>query len=388
MNQRKNVTFVSSREHSVARSLIFFYIFGWALIAGLSVFSYSIFDSITSTQADVAKAVNIANRQGMLSQRIAMLASDIKNGDASATPLFSEAIRSMDDSRGTIVNGGISIDSLMAPTLRQVYLEAPIRLDGKVQDFLKTAQMFLGAPNNKAEKEKYYSDLQYAARTEMIPALNNAVLIFQTEANQRIDRLRNVRLAILVTIIITLLLEALFIFRPVFRKATAYADKLNGIATKDVLTGLTNRRYFLESAERDLLIARRSQSTLGVIMIDIDQFKKVNDVFGHAVGDAVLRRLSDVALRTLRKSDLISRLGGEEFVVLLHGGDVSSATAVAEKLRTAIADKQFNDLPPITISAGVAMLQPQDETIDAVMQRADLALYQSKSDGRNRVSLG
>lgn len=170
------------------------------------------------------------------------------------------------------------------------------------------------------------------------------------------------------------------------RKATE--AKLRELATTDSLTGLYNRRRFMELAEREFARSIRYDRQLSLFMIDIDLFKNVNDTYGHSVGDEVLRALSETAILALRNADIIGRLGGEEFAVLLPETGGESAQEVAERLRqsvertiinTAVADLQ------ITVSIGVATRNSSTNVVETLLKEADVALYDAKQSGRNRV---
>lgn len=159
-------------------------------------------------------------------------------------------------------------------------------------------------------------------------------------------------------------------------------------ASTDPLTGISNRRYFIARAEQELRRARRFARPLTVMMLDLDHFKRVNDTHGHAAGDAVLRATVQAVNACLRNTDVIGRLGGEEFAVLMPETDLHAATEVASRLRQEIAALEVpfgGEVICCTVSIGVAMLQPQDGDIDAVLHRADQGLYLAKRDGRNRV---
>jgi two-component system cell cycle response regulator len=162
------------------------------------------------------------------------------------------------------------------------------------------------------------------------------------------------------------------------------------LALTDELTGLYNRRYVFAHLEE--LIARVNADGItdtSLMMFDVDHFKQVNDQFGHPGGDDALRQLADRALRGVRSIDLVARLGGEEFVVVMPETNLGAAVSVAERLRRAVAGEPFfihatSERQPITISIGVAIARPGD-TVDTLLQRADEALYQAKNSGRNRV---
>jgi diguanylate cyclase (GGDEF)-like protein/PAS domain S-box-containing protein len=157
----------------------------------------------------------------------------------------------------------------------------------------------------------------------------------------------------------------------------------------DYLTGVNNRGYFMEQAELELSRAVRYGSPLSLYMLDVDFFKKVNDSHGHKVGDLVLIKLAEVCGQTLREVDIIGRLGGEEFAILLPETNLAKANEVAERLREAIAKAKVpleSGLPlHFTVSIGVTSLVSKDDNLDVLLNRADKALYEAKEKGRNRV---
>jgi diguanylate cyclase (GGDEF)-like protein/PAS domain S-box-containing protein len=164
-------------------------------------------------------------------------------------------------------------------------------------------------------------------------------------------------------------------------------ERLRDLATKDELTGIYNRRHFIELAEIELSRSRRKTAPTSLAMLDIDHFKLVNDHFGHAVGDRALIEVAQAMKETLRVSDVSARLGGEEFVVLLPETALEGALAVTERLREQIGKAEIpvgdGRLARITVSAGVAELD-FTEGLEALLKRADDALYAAKQQGRNR----
>ena len=158
-------------------------------------------------------------------------------------------------------------------------------------------------------------------------------------------------------------------------------------ATKDGLTGIANRRYFMEVCTREFTKAKRQRNSLAILIMDLDFFKKVNDTYGHHAGDVVLQQFAKLVTANIRVSDFLGRFGGEEFAVLLPNTDVDSAYKVAEKLRMLFAEKQtkVEDLPAIqcTVSIGLATLTEADKKCEDIISRADKALYLAKNSGRN-----
>ncbi|MFY9909327.1 MAG: sensor domain-containing diguanylate cyclase [Candidatus Sulfotelmatobacter sp.] len=168
-----------------------------------------------------------------------------------------------------------------------------------------------------------------------------------------------------------------------------YVERVKQLAYLDGLTGIFNRRFFelriLEEIER----ARRYGAGMAIIMADIDQFKRLNDEFGHVLGDEVLRQVSSLFHQQVRKIDVVCRYGGEEFAILLTQTSAQHAVNIAEKLRKLVANWQFPGVPrTVTISAGAAAFPDQGTSRDDLVKAADSALYAAKQAGRNRVCLG
>jgi two-component system cell cycle response regulator len=164
-------------------------------------------------------------------------------------------------------------------------------------------------------------------------------------------------------------------------------------AATDTLTGLMNRRAFLEAMERESSRASRHMFPMSVLLLDVDHFKKVNDTHGHDAGDAVLQGVARVLRGIARKSDLVARWGGEEFVVALPQTAETGARIAAERIRRALADAAYKlpggDTIPVTASVGLASIGASDKfDFEEILARADKAMYAAKARGRNRVEVG
>lgn len=165
--------------------------------------------------------------------------------------------------------------------------------------------------------------------------------------------------------------------------------ELRRLAEVDALTGVFNRRAFFTLLDKALSYAQRTQATLPVLVIDLDNFKKINDTWGHQRGDEALRHFADLAQRCLRKEDIIGRLGGEEFAVFLPSVDGAGAVTVAERLRALVEAHPLafeRRSVAMTVSVGIATAGSED-TAQAVLRRADAAMYAAKERGRNRVEV-
>jgi two-component system cell cycle response regulator len=170
---------------------------------------------------------------------------------------------------------------------------------------------------------------------------------------------------------------------------TAKNQLLERLSSTDDLTGLANRRHFFAALEKELERARRHRNSLSLVAFDLDRFKSVNDTFGHAEGDRVLKAVSAVMLEHIRRYDLAVRLGGEELALLLPETVATDAQLLAERIRAAVETqvKVGGGKRAITLSGGVAGWNGEGEDGASLLKRADEALYKAKAGGRNRIEL-
>jgi diguanylate cyclase len=164
-------------------------------------------------------------------------------------------------------------------------------------------------------------------------------------------------------------------------------ERIQTLATRDALTGLLNRRAMLEALTHEAQRVQRGGGPMCLALIDLDHFKRINDTHGHAAGDRVLRGFADIAREELRATDVLSRWGGEEFMLLLPATGVPAALVCIERVRIRLADTPFDDIAPgltATFSAGFAQCQGEAD-LEHAIERADQAMYKAKAEGRNRT---
>jgi diguanylate cyclase (GGDEF)-like protein len=169
-------------------------------------------------------------------------------------------------------------------------------------------------------------------------------------------------------------------------------DTMKQQANVDMLTGLYNRRFLEDYARKMLAMARRRQQPVGVLMMDLDHFKSFNDIYGHEIGDRILRQFAKTVTSAIREINLASRFGGEEFVVLLPDTGPRACMLVAERIRQAVMEMDVpsgtdKPLPPVTVSVGIAVFPEHGHTLEEVLLASDKALYESKHAGRNCATL-
>jgi len=168
-----------------------------------------------------------------------------------------------------------------------------------------------------------------------------------------------------------------------------HTEKIEFLALRDKLTGLYNRHYLIEHLEHLLAQHRRHKKRSSVMMFDFDNFKKVNDYYGHIIGDMVLKAVAECIQRICRDSDILTRYGGDEFIIVCHETDINEGSQLAERIRRSVECLTIESLGfpgPQTISIGVYELSPDEElTVDQLINRVDKALYCAKKDRSNRV---
>ena len=184
-------------------------------------------------------------------------------------------------------------------------------------------------------------------------------------------------------------LGRVWFFRNITKYRQAQAALLN-LARHDSLTGIWNRRYFFERGATEFARARRHNTGLSILAIDLDNFKQINDRFGHAAGDEVLKALCVCCMAEMRESDLFARTGGEEFCVLLPLTDLAEARVAAERARLSVMEQRVSAgraVISFTFSAGLAFLNATDMAFEDTLRRADEALYRAKRKGKNRIEV-
>ena len=179
-----------------------------------------------------------------------------------------------------------------------------------------------------------------------------------------------------------------FFYALEYRKRYELEKRLEELSYTDTLSGLHNRRYFMEFLQKELQRYARHGKPFSLLMVDIDHFKKINDTYGHPIGDVVIQAISDVLKQEVREMDFVARIGGEEFAVVLPDTEEAKAVEVAERIRETAGSTvlRIPDLPSIrfTISVGIAMAEPGYD-VSAILRASDTALYEAKARGRDRV---
>jgi len=379
------------------------YIIGLAVIGAMSITAHALLGAVIEEQSDEGHVLSVVGRQRMLVQRIAYLSERIlRNPAAAQKKALMQAITEMDMAHHAMIEGdsAMGFPKTVPETVSEVLFAQPHELDRRVGTFLTFARFF----SNEATVPKFSDDpaFQFIRAEADGPLLESFEVLVEAYGAHFLlltDELVQLQRIILAVVILTLLAEGVLIFRPLVKRVHLYATRLQTMALSDPMTGVGNRRAFHDAAERELSVCDRKTVPLGLALLDIDKFKRINDTHGHAIGDEAIIHLCAVVKDTIRRNDILCRLGGEEFAVLLPGADAAETWQVAERMRVAVETQalilQNGQTLPFTTSIGCAVYLPgsgqspveadDSRVIDGLLVEADTALYRAKENGRNQV---
>lgn len=367
-----------------------------SLIAAFGVATYLLSDRMITEEARSATLVRIATRQTTLSQRISGLAFQYAMADTHQRrhlePLIQSSVGLMRSSHEALLMGDAQLGlpgGGFSEEIDNLFFGEVEQLDYRVRRFMTLAEDFLELPQNFLdEKNQGLIRLMAAAQDDLMESLTDVATIYEEESRGRVRILREQISWLLAAFLAVVVAEGILVFRPLFRSLVGHREALFNMARTDSLTGCRNRRALMETASTEFARARRYHTPLSVAMIGIDRFKVVNDTYGHAAGDEVIRNAVSAMQKTIRTVDTFGRMAGEEFAVILPDTDIDGAAILAEKLRIAVMEMitHYQGHPIIvTVSIGIGQLTEEDDGPGPALSRADTALHSAKQSGRNRV---
>jgi len=374
------------------RNLTLTYVLSLSIIASLSIIVHFMLDRIIVEQNDTATVVNISGQQRMLSQRISLLALEhLNTGSPEYKAEAKENLLIMQKNHQFLLKKHFeSLENNQASPLSErmenLYFGVPHNVDGKLKQFtlLINNSLKLNRDVSQIKDTRFWR----LAKTSLLDAFNLIVKQYEDESLAKVNELRVAQHIVVVIILLTILVEALFIFRPMVSKIIHFAERLQKDANSDHLTGLFNRRAFAILAKNSVADSVRYKNPLTLLIFDIDHFKSINDNYGHDLGDKALQHISIIIKDSVRESDTVARFGGEEFVVLLPRTSEVNARVLAEKVRSNIENLPLRlekTLITMTASCGFSQFSLTEKNVGATLKRADEGLYQAKKQGRNRV---
>jgi diguanylate cyclase (GGDEF)-like protein len=379
---------------SPACSMTTIYIITLSAIAGFSMLIHFMLGQIIEQQAGTAQIVNISGQQRMLSQRASLLTVEyLTSGKVEFKQEALNTLKAMNKNHKFLLKDYVNAkkhnhESPMSKPLQQLYFGQPHHVDQKIRAF---SEFIVDALNNGLlkgiEERKYVGSIfKYLADDMILDSLNAVVSQYQTESEDIVRELHQIQQLVFFFIFLTILAEALFVFRPMVERIKYLQQQ----ADRDHLTGLFNRRSLEVLAKKTFTMAAFNSQKVSVITFDIDRFKVINDTYGHDVGDKAIQYVSELIMSCTRDSDIVSRYGGEEFVVLLPQTSQEHAMVLAEKIRIKIQNSPLalNELMiEMTVSGGVSQYLETEKGWFDILKRSDGALYQAKNSGRNKICM-
>lgn len=395
MSDRQAFTSAAPLPHTdPVRWLTWGYILALAIIGFMSVSIHLMIDRIVAEQDSVATIVSKSAGQTTLAQRVALNATMyVHQKDSTSRKKIETAVADMRKLHNSLVKEGLSEKNAFntAPeALLAIYFDPPYNLNSKIVNFLDHAKrLTVKNPQTISPKDPDYVYIMNQVNGGLGEALSAALYSYETTVITKIKTLQSFQRFAIFVIIATLIAEAFFIFMPLVNRVRKYAEELKKITMTDLLTGVGNRRYFIFRGNQEVQRCRRLKKDLCLALIDLDRFKSVNDSYGHKSGDMVLQQFVRVAQNCIRLEDVLARIGGEEFAVLLPHTNIEDAVKVIERMRVAIDNTEF-DLDnqfksKLTISAGLTKVNLAQDDFETALVLADVALYDAKRTGRNKV---
>ncbi len=394
-DQNNNTNF---KEYTLdpVRSLTRGYILALFIIAAMSITIHVIMDRILVEQDLAATIVSKSAAENTQIHMIVNLATEFYyTRNPNIVIEMQQENDALKNIHETLVARSQSDDfkSGAAQIIRSIYFDQPHKLDVKITMFAAKVDDFIAEyASTGTVNEDTYNYINRQSSRHLTQSLSTSLVYYENAFLAKVQRLRMVQIGAIMIICITLMLEAFAIFMPLVSRVSRYAERLHEISMTDMLTGIGNRRYFIKRSKQEIRRAARMKKDLCLCMVDIDHFKPVNDTYGHAAGDYVLREFVEIIKTAIRLEDDVARIGGEEFVILLPASDIQSALIVAERVRQKLEERPFvlpdtNQSIKLTASFGLSQVKLEDdEDVEVAMARADEALYQSKENGRNRIT--
>jgi len=372
------------------------YLTTFALIAILITASIIIIDYIAAEEAHMVEVNDIGGRQRMLSERTVHLLLEYaieNNQDArnQIVKLMELSLQKFDTAHQQLIRGQLSDGDVVifSDSIDNIFFDEPEYLDLKARIFIYNTREVLGREWSPDLISSYYlKQLREATKQDLHSSLEALATQYTANSKSRITRLRYIVAILLGGIVVVLIGVGAMVFNPMFKRIEAQEQELHKLAYIDPLANCHNRRSFLTYANTTFERSRRYKHTFAILFIDIDRFKDINDNYGHAIGDEAIKEMTRICLENIRDSDILGRIGGDEFGIILQECGLEYAIQTAEKLRKRISDHIVSSklgAIKFSISVGAATVEECDTGVDDTLKRADRNLYKAKRTGRNLV---
>jgi diguanylate cyclase (GGDEF)-like protein len=371
--------------HSLKRA----YIGAFSIIGILSLLGHFVTAHLTSNEKENAEVTFTITNMRSLVDTIVSQATIFKNsGDSFDDNLITTSIDSLKEGRA-------KVEAYGDEATNAILNDSQFLLNKRISDFIKISDDFLKykRTNQHTEMSVAYTALTGESSKVLEINLDLALEQYRSDILQEINRAYQLQLGFVGIIIVVLFLEALFIFNPLVKHLEEYHKYLIKLALTDMLTGLNNRRAFMQLANAGIDHFKRHKKPFVLVLMDLDHFKNVNDTYGHKVGDLVLQHYSSLMQKTLRAHDTLGRIGGEEFAIFLPQITAEEALPLIERCRKRVAETPCSytdgsgEIKSLSYSSsfGAVAVSEGGWTLDELFIRADEQLYKAKEKGRNCV---
>jgi len=396
------------------------YLIAVAFIALLSTSTYLSFSYLLKNNETTAAIINISGKQRMLSQRTALFTKQLVSAKSSVEieeikSLLAQAVDMMQTGHLALISGSteLHIPQKHSKDIHDMYF-GELQMDRRVTAYIEAIQKLLSSPVNTLNTDHLdyiYIDKHF---NPLLVDLNNIVTQYQKEGEESVRTIQNMELFLWLLTLLILLLEIQLIFRPMNKQVSKALEerenyehrlekeikkqtkklveaniKLNKLSNTDPLTGLRNRRGLQSKLNKLHRLYTENNNGYSLAIIDLDFFKNLNDTYGHDCGDTVLKKIADALIYSLDEETIISRFGGEEFVLLFPNCDDFTALQILEKLKENISQMEIKceeNLINVTFSAGITSTENFSKIESTeLLSLADIALYQAKGAGRNQI---
>ncbi len=372
------------------------YLTTFVFIAVLITASIIIIDYIAAEEERMVEVTDIGGRQRMLSERTVHLLLEyaMENNQEARdhiVKLMELSLQKFDQAHQQLIRGRLSDGEVVifSDSIDNIFFDEPEYLDLKARIFIYNTREVLDREWSPDLISSYYlKQLREATKQDLHNSLDVLATQYTANSKSRITRLRVIVAILLGGIVVVLCGVGLLVFNPMFKRIEAQEQALHKLAYIDPLANCHNRRSFLAIANTTFERSRRYKHTFAILFIDIDRFKAINDNHGHAIGDKAIMEMTRICLENIRDSDILGRIGGDEFGIILQECDLEYAIQTAEKLRKRISDHIVSSKSAtikFSISVGAATVEDSDTSVDDTMKRADKNLYKAKRTGRNLV---
>ncbi|MCB9987729.1 MAG: GGDEF domain-containing protein [Rhodospirillales bacterium] len=381
------------------KSLTEAYIVALCIIAIFSIQSHFLTSHLTKQQKVATEVSYMVARERSLIQQIVLSATNLYLTGAELDKQFLQGavseFETLHKSLTETIEKKYKKKRRVGHQLYQVYFEVPYSVNDHILALIEKASEFATIDARRVELRKKSLDffLKELTGTTM-SGIDYALESYQEDTIREAERYARWQFWNVMFILTVLLMEALFIFRPLVSRTIRYQKNLQRQAFSDPLTGLNNRRAFMQRADGLLDQAQRESKAVSVMLTDLDFFKKVNDTYGHHAGDQVLKHFSGLLEHSIRGGDIAGRLGGEEFAAVLYNMSDSDAFKIIDRFREKVAQTPCEYIDEhgaqkslsYTASFGVVSVIVRSAfDVEGLLRKADEALYEAKEKGRNRV---